>query len=170
MSCLCVFECVSVCVCLSKMVLQWCIYDTPFTKAGASCLSFFIPRSLKGLWWWWRDWPSPMPPWDEEGPPPPPSPPLPPEECCTLRSLFPSTRIYGKKGKITYSLVYKTEGPLLCAICEKPGELSIHYFKVVKVLIVTVRDKHTKVIQIEKVTCLLMMIQSQWWQSHWEFL
>lgn len=92
-SCLCV--CLWVCVCLSEKVLQWCIYDTPFTSGGASCLSFFIPRSLMGLWWWWRDGPSPpalTPPWDEEGPPP-----RPPEECCTLRSLLLSTRICGRK-------------------------------------------------------------------------
>lgn len=40
-----------VCVCLSEKVLQWCVYDTPFTSGGggASCLSFFIPRSLMGL-------------------------------------------------------------------------------------------------------------------------
>lgn len=44
--CVCVF--LSVYVCLSERVLQWCIYDTPFTSGGASCLSFFIPRSLMG--------------------------------------------------------------------------------------------------------------------------
>lgn len=85
-----------VCVCLSEKVLQWGIYDTPFTSAGASCFSFFIPLSLVGLWWWWRGCPSPLPlrlPWDEDGPP------RPPEECCTLRSLFPSTRICGRKYK-----------------------------------------------------------------------
>lgn len=94
------------CVCLDEKVLQWVIYDTPFTSGGASCLSFFIPRSLMGLWWWWRDGPSPLepiPPWDEEGPPPPP--PLPPEECCTLRSLLPSTRICG--GKKTSTVWHK---------------------------------------------------------------
>lgn len=101
-SCLCMCVCFWMCVCLSEKVLQWCIYDTPFTSGGASCLSFFIPRSLMSRWWW-RDGPSPpalRPPWDEEGPPPPPAPPPPPprpEECCTLRSLFPSTRIWGNK-------------------------------------------------------------------------
>lgn len=91
-----VVVCVCVCASLSERVFQWSIYDTPFTSGGASCLSFFIPRSLMGLWWWWRDGPSPpalMPPWDEEGPPPP----RPPEECCTLRSLLPSTRIWSRK-------------------------------------------------------------------------
>lgn len=90
-----VCACISECVCLREKVLQWYIYDTPFTRGGASCLSFFIPRSLMGLWWWWRDGPSPlalMPPWAEEGPPP-----RPPEECCTLRSLLLSTRICGKR-------------------------------------------------------------------------
>lgn len=97
MSCMCV----SVCVCLSEKVHQWCVYDTPFTSGGASWLSFFIPRSLMGLWWWWRGGPSapvataPTPPWADKGPPPPP--PLPPEECCTLRSLLLSTRIYERK-------------------------------------------------------------------------
>lgn len=84
-ACVCVFD---VCLCQCERVLQERIYDTPFTSGGASCLSFFIPLSLMGRWWW-REGPSPLvtPPWDEEGPP------RPPEECCTLRSLFPSTRI-----------------------------------------------------------------------------
>ena len=95
--CVSVSERVCVCVYLNEKFLQWCIYDTPFTSGGASCLSFFIPRSLMGLGWW-RDVPSPpTPPWEEEGPPPPPPPPRPPDECCTLRSLLLSTRICGEK-------------------------------------------------------------------------
>lgn len=45
----CVYASECVYVCLSEKVLQWRIYDTPFTSGGASCLSFFIPRSLMGL-------------------------------------------------------------------------------------------------------------------------
>ena len=110
--CLCVCVCVCVCVYLSAKVLQWCIYDTPFTSGGASCLSFFSPRSLMGLGWWCRGGPSPpamLPTREEEGPPPPPPPPpRPPEECCTLRSLLPSTRICRRK-EVSTVLLYTSQ-------------------------------------------------------------
>lgn len=108
--------CVCVCESLGEKSFQRPAYDTPFTSGGPSCLSFFIPRSLMGLWWWWRVGPSPpalMPPWDEEGPPPLPRP---PEECCTLRSLLPSTRICRSKNN----------NPVLHVTARSRGEQDVH--------------------------------------------